>query len=249
MSLSISAAWDETAALARRESWRLFGLAFLLLSLPSAVLRALAPVTMPGHLPHAGLWLIGVPVLVAASLVGALTISALALGSAPRAALGTALRRILPLFGAALLVLLGVAVLTIMFGLIVGAAPAAAGPAFFVAMAILLFFWARLLLLTPAAAAENVGPVRLIRRSWELSRGRLWRLFGFLLVVLAVSLVVLIAASVIGGLLVTLLAGRPVPGSPAMLLILLVSALVQAVISGLFTAFVARLYAQCVGAG
>ena len=109
---------------------------------------------------------------------------------------------------------------------------------------LVLFFWVRLALLTPAAAAGAGGPIALIRRSWNLTRGHFWRLLGFLALALILSLFVLIAAGLIGGILVTLTLGRPEPGSAAMLLILLGAALLQAAVSGLFTAFVARLYAQ-----
>jgi hypothetical protein len=242
MTLSISRAWDETAALARREAKLLFPIAFLLLTLPAGLLQALAPVVAPGAVPRAGLWLIAVPVLLAASLVGALAISALALGrgNVPR----IALRRFAPLLGAALLVALGGAVLLTPLALIAGAVPDHAAWPMLLALPILLVCWARLMLMTPAAAAEGGGPIALIRRSWQLSRGQVWRLTGFILLALLVSLVVLIAAGAVGGILVTLIAGRPEPGSAAMLIIRLGSALLQAVISGLFTAFVARIYAQ-----
>ncbi|MBU4250477.1 MAG: glycerophosphoryl diester phosphodiesterase membrane domain-containing protein [Actinobacteria bacterium] len=39
----------------------------------------------------------------------------------------------------------------------------------------------RLLLVPPAIAIEKLGPLRAIRRSWELTRGQFWRLFGIYL--------------------------------------------------------------------
>ena len=242
MSLSVSKAWDETAALARREARRLFPIAFVLLTLPSAFLQALAPVTQPGAVPRPGLWLAVVPLLIGASLIGALAISALALGE--REHFRIALRRFLPLLGAALLVALSVALLMTLLILIAAAVPQYTVRPVLFALPILLYFWARLMLATPVAAAEGGGPVALIRRSWNLTRGHVWRLLGFLVLVLIVSLVVLIAAGAIGGILVTLVAGRPEPGSASLLIILLGSALLQAVIAGLFTVFVARIYAQ-----
>jgi hypothetical protein len=234
--MNLSAAWDETAAFARREARLLFPLAFLCLALPAAIVQAAAPVTALGAAPRPGLWLAALPVLLCASLIGALAISALALGRAPRAAFGVAMRRFPALLGAAVPVLLGGSLLMLSAALSVYALLAA--------LPLMLFFWVRLILLTPAAAAGKGGPIALIRRSWALTGGHFWPLLGFVLLAIVVSLVVLIAAGAIGGLLVTLVLGRPEPGSAAMLLTLLGAALLQAVIGGLFTAFVARLYAQ-----
>src|SRR5580765_4017813 len=115
MRLSVSTAWDETAALAKRKAWRLFLIAFSLLSLPAAILRLIAPVTAPGHLPEAGSWLLLVPIVTVASLIGAVAISRLALrpGEGAAAALAAGLRRCAPLLGAALLVGFAGAALTI----------------------------------------------------------------------------------------------------------------------------------------
>src|SRR6185369_14406756 len=106
MSLSVSIAWDETAGLARREGGRIFPIAFLLMALPAAILQAIAPVTAPGRLPEPGLWLLFVPFMPVASLIGALAICRLALrpGEGARAAFAASLRRLPSLVGAALLI-------------------------------------------------------------------------------------------------------------------------------------------------
>lgn len=259
MSLSVSAAWDETAATARRAGWRVFGLAFLFLSLPSALLRIASP--LAGAAAPPGLWLLFLPLLIAFSLLGALAITHVALDSElhPGEALRRGIRRLPPLFGAALLVaaallLLGLPLLVLLSGAIHYAGEDAMLAAWFgllFAAWLLptLFFWVRLLLMTPVAAVEPLGPYALLRRSWRLTRGHFWRLLGFVLAVAIVSLVVLAAGLALAGLLVTLTAERPEPGSLPLALILLFLALVQAVISGLFTIFVARLYAQQAGAG
>ncbi len=250
MKLSISAAWDETASFARREARLLFPIAFLLLSLPAAIVRAIAPVAGAGDLPRAGLWLASLPILLCVSLIGALAISALALGHAAGA--GAAFRlaagRFVALLGAAVVVALGGALLAVavflLAGLIAATASAYAALPVLAVLPVYLFFWVRLMLMTPAACAEAIGPIALIRRSWQLTRGHFWRLLGFVLTVTIVSLVVLASVGAIGGILITLAAGRPEPGNSAMLLILIGAALIQAGISGLFTVFVARIYAQ-----
>src|SRR6185437_16098378 len=140
MSLSIATAWDETAALVKRAAGRLFAIAFLTISLPAAILQALAPVTAPGRMPEPGLWLLLVPLVLAASLIGALAICRLALdeGEGAGAALSAGLRRLLPLLGAAL--------------------PVAAAGALLMAASILLAaaLGQKLLLLVPLAALAFV---------------------------------------------------------------------------------------------
>src|SRR4051812_11494944 len=187
MRLSVSTAWDETAALARREPLRLLAIAFFLLSLPAAILRLIAPVTAPGHLPEPGPWLAIVPVVPVATLIGALAISRLALrpGEGAGAALAVGIRRFLPLLGAAFLVGLAGALL-VMAAILVAATIAAPILSFLpvlALLALLLFFWVRLMLLTPVAAVEPIGAAGLIRRSWALTAGNAWRLFGTLLTV------------------------------------------------------------------
>jgi len=251
MSLSVSTAWDETAAFTKREARRLFPIAFLLMSLPAAILQLIAPVTAPGRLPEPGLWLLFVPAVLAASLIGALAICRLALcpGAGVRAAFTAAVRGFLPLLGAVLMIGFAGAVLA-MAALLLAvliAVPVVSTLALLGLLALLVFFWVRLMLLTPAAAVEPIGPTQLIMRGWALTSGNFWRLFGFLLVVTIVSLVALMAAGAVGGIAIRLAAGQPQPGTLAMVLVFLLSALLQAAISGLFTAFLARLYAQLAG--
>jgi hypothetical protein len=244
MSLSVSTAWDETVALVKGEGARLFPLAFLLLALPASILQAVAPVTAPGRLPEPGLWLLLAPVVPAAGLIGALAICRLALlpGETMIAAVTGGLRGVLPLLGAALLA--GAAgLLLAAAGILLAAALGSILPVL-AALAGIGFFWVRLILLTPVAAAEPAGPIALVRRAWALSAGSFWRLLAALLVAATLSLVALIAAGAVGGVAVRLAAGQPQPGTLALLLVLLVSALLQAAISGVFTAFLARLCAQ-----
>jgi hypothetical protein len=244
MSLSVSTAWDETVALAKGAGARLFPLAFLLLALPAAILQAIAPVTAPGRLPEPGLWLLLVPAVPAAGLIGALAICRIALipGESMSGAIRGGLRPALPLLGAALLI--GAAGLLLMAGGILLAVALGSILPVLALLAAFTFLWVRLILLTPVAAAEPAGPIALVRRGWALTAGSFWRLLGSLLVTATLSLVALIAAGAVGGIGVRLAAGQPQPGTLALLLVLLLSALLQAAISGLFTAFLARLYAQ-----
>ena len=110
-----------------------------------------------------------------------------------------------------------------------------------------LALWVRLMLMTPVAAAEDGGPVRIIQRSWALTGGHFWKLLGFVLLAAIAVLVLLFAVSATGGILIFLLAGPPRPDSFAMMLVLLLAALIQAAISALFATLTARIYAQLSG--
>ena len=79
--LSITTAWNETAAFVQREARLLFPIAFLLIALPGAMLQALMPAAgarPAARSPAPGSLLI--PVLILASMIGKLAISYLALG-------------------------------------------------------------------------------------------------------------------------------------------------------------------------
>ena len=242
--MNLGAAWDETVAIVRRRAIPLFATAFVLIALPAALLQAAAPVTAPGRLPEPGLWLLLVPVVLAASLIGALAVSRLALrpDESAGAALAAGLARVLPLLGAAMLA--GLAGLALIAASVLLVGKAGLPPLLLVPLAVLVFIWVRLILLTPVAALEPGGALVLLRRSWALTSGQFWRLLGLLLVAGILSLVALITAGAVGGIAIRLAAGQPQPGLPALLLVLLVSALPQAAIGGLFSAFLARLYAQ-----
>ena len=49
-------------------------------------------------------------------------------------------------------------------------------------IAIFVFLFVRLVMASPIASAEAIGPVAILRRSWRLTEGHWWPLFGFLLV-------------------------------------------------------------------
>jgi hypothetical protein len=114
---------------------------------------------------------------------------------------------------------------------------------------ILLFFGARLMMATPAAAAESGGPFTLIGRSWVLTADHVWKLIGFLLLVLIAVLVVIGAIRAVTGVLFALAAGPITPGSTSAWLVIVVMSLVNMVISAYLTSLVARIYAQLAGTG
>lgn len=255
--LSITTAWNETAVFVAREAQLVLPIGFLLMALPGALLQIIMPVPTPGQLPEAGPWLAAVPAAILISLVGTLAVTLLALrpGTSVGEALQHGARRLLPVALALLLVSLGAAIATLpvflLFGLLAMAAgtPAVGAFALIVIFPLMLVLWARLSMVAPVAAMEPVGPIAILQRSWALTRGHFGKLLGFLALMVLVMLVISIAVSAIGGILIFLIAGPPAPGSLAFYLMLIVSALVQTVLSTVFAVLVARVYAQLAGDG
>ncbi len=260
-SLSISQAWNETAAFIKRESGLILPIALLLLAVPSAALQIFMPTPpVPGQTPEAGAWLLLLPVVMIASIVGTVAISYLALrpGTSVGEGLHVGLRRFLPVFLASLLIgLAALIVLTPIGILIMGSAMTSGNPTAAAGGAITLFaliflivgivVWTRLMLMTPVAAAEGVGPIALIRRSWALTRGHFWKLLGLVLLMVVVAIVVIGAISAIVGIFIIMLAGPPEPGSTSLILTTIVSSVVSAVFSAIFVILLARIYIQLSG--
>ena len=265
VNVSVTAAWNETAAFVKREARLLFPLAFMLIALPVALLQALTPAAAEGEMPPAGAWLALIPLVMVASGIGNIAIAYLAVrpNQSVSAAINRGARRILPLFGAVLLLLLVLLVALFLASMIAAlAVPGAAEgaktgqptPAFGIAMLVvallllplILFAAGRLMLMTPVAAAEDGGPIAIIRRSWELSAGYFWKLLGALVLMLIATWVVMFAAQAVFGSLIILLAGQPRPGNTSAFLIILVRAALNTVIAVYFYTMIARIYAQFV---
>lgn len=250
--LSINTAWNETMVFMGREARLILPIGFMLIALPGALIQAAMPVAPPNQLPEPGPWLALVPVAIAATLIGNIAISLLALrpGTSVGEALQHGARRFLVVLGAALLV--GIATFAAMVPVVLlaaGAAAALGNPALAVIPALLLipvlvFLWTRMLLLNPVGAVEPLGPVEILKRSWRLTEGHFWRLFGFLVLLVVVALVASGAVGAVGGIVIVLLAGPLAPGSLSFYLVLILSALVQALLSSVFGVTVARIYAQ-----
>ncbi|MGZ8348906.1 MAG: glycerophosphoryl diester phosphodiesterase membrane domain-containing protein [Allosphingosinicella sp.] len=258
--LSITTAWNETAAFVTREGRLLFPIAFLLVALPGVVLQAAMPTPVPGQPVEPGPWLLLLPVALVSTLIGMLALAFLALrpGSSVAEALQAGGRRFLPVFAATLLVALAALVLALpLLFLIRAQASGVSNPALgpiggllVIALVVAyVFVWVRLMLMTPVGANENLGPVAIVTRSWELTRGHFWRLLGFVLLLGLAALVVMFAISLIAGVLIFLLAGPPEPDGLSFYLLLVLAALMQSVFSTLFVTLVSRIYAQLASAG
>jgi hypothetical protein len=261
--LSITQAWNETATFVKRDFSPLFAIALALIALPNFALQALAPTPVgAGAGTKLLLWALLLVAALLCSITGSLAISALALGreNVVGRAIGHGFRRLPAMVGASLLVgiplIVFAALLAILLGLraetLAVQTPANLGRLFLymlLLMVLLMPIWIRLMLMTPVAAGESVGPIAIIRRSWGLTSGHFWKLLGFVLLLIVVLLVVMVAISSVAGILVALVLGRPQPGSLAALIMLLVSGVVNAAFTVVFTTMVARIYAQLAGSG
>jgi len=256
--LSISAAWEEAKAILQRDGGLLLTVALALVALPSLVSGLVNP---QGMSASSSPWLDLITFIASVvALAGQLALIRLAIGPSVTVggAIGHGLRRMPIYFVAVLMLVVGAFVLAIPCVFVLGALGVplnvrpipVSGPVVLVSLllvAVLVFFGVRLLMSSAVASAEDVGPVGILTRSWKLTAGHWWPLFGFLLIFVVSALVLLLAVGAAVGSIVALLLGAPQPMSTAALLIGLVQALVSAGITTLFAVMLARIYLQLSG--
>lgn len=259
--LSISKAWDETRDVLRRDGKLITSVALALIVLPQAIAAMAAP---PPILSDAGppSWMPLLTLLVALiGLVGQIAVIRLALGPATsvREAIARGLKRLLPAFVA--LLLFGIALAILMLPLLLlmvspaemqavagGQNSPAAARAILVALVLVVLIGVRFQMVMPVATAEEVGPIRILKRSWATTKGHYWRLLAFLLIVLLVAvIVVLFVGQIMGGILAKMLFGDIEPFAVAALFAGLISAIVQAAFSAVVSVMLARMYVQLAG--
>jgi len=265
--LSISTAWNETTEFVKREGQLLFPLSFMLLALPVALMEALMPAApTPNEAPEPGLWMLLVPIVLIASIIGNLAISRLALrpGTSVGEAISHGARRLPVMLAVAILLAIAGGLLFVVFATLVvmivpgaaasataGVTNAALGTAVLILMVliapVMLFFSARLALMTPAAAAEAGGPFAVMGRSWALTRGHTGKLMAFVFLLGITYMIVSFVIQTIAGLAILALAGPPTPGSFSALLITLVMAGVNTIATPYLASLIARVYAQLSG--
>lgn len=151
-------------------------------------------------------------VILVTATFGGLAITALALipGISVREALTQALRRLLTMLGAVLLIAAAQMMLMMLVGAVFGLVRVggAGGEALLagVVIGVSLFVAVRLVTLGPMVVTRRAGAVSAIRESWLLSRGVFWRILGALLVYTIGSLVVMIALNTAVGAIIALAA-------------------------------------------
>jgi ABC-type Fe3+ transport system permease subunit len=99
----------------------------------------------------------------------------------------------------------------------------------------------------PVASVEEEGPLGLLQRSWALTSGHWLKLFGFLIIFMIGAVVVLLAVQMVMGSLTALMFDSRGPMSLAALISSLVQAIATGIFSVLFTLMLARIYVQLSG--
>lgn len=257
--LSISRAWDESKAIIEKDGRLIGAVALALVALPALISGLVAPKglfeqSVPG-------WALGVGLL--ASIIGVagqLAIVRLAIG--PSTTVGDAIShglRRMPIYVVAAVILfcglfllaIPLVVVLIATGVPMDEASLRASPIFgllaLLYLAVAIFFGVRMLMMSPAASAEPLGPVRIIGRSWQLTRGHWWRLFGFLAAFMVGAVVILMAVGAVVGILVKATLGAVEPLSASAAVMALAQGVVNAGVTGLLAVMLARIYIQLAG--
>ena len=235
---------------------RLFvAVALALFVLPGLVLDASMPDVVAGQLPPAGPWIAIGLVALLIWLTGQLAVIRLAME--PHVAVGEAithaLKRLVPYVLSAFLWLVPILIL----GSVLSAFleinrnhPSVAVAVALILLTIIAIFLAvRLMLSSAVAGAEEVGPLRILQRSWSLTRGNWWRLFAFVLLFWIGALCLLWAVESVAGVLVRVAVEDSGPRSLGGLLISIISQLISARLSVACFVLLARIYVQLSGTG
>ncbi|MGE5564135.1 MAG: glycerophosphoryl diester phosphodiesterase membrane domain-containing protein [Bacillota bacterium] len=255
MKLSLSRAWEETTAVLARDGRLFLAVALALFVLPGLVLDVSMPTMSPGQLPPAGAWIGIAIVALVIWLIGQLSVIRLAME--PHVSVGEAIargaKRVLPYILSGFLWLIPIlvigSVLSAVLQLNQQHPSVAAALALIVLTVAAVFLTVRLMLSSPVAAAEEAGPVRILHRSWDLTRGNWWRLFAFVVLFWIGALCLVWAVDAVAGLLVRLVAEDAGPRSLGGLLVSIVSQLISALLSVVCFVMLARMYVQLSGSG
>ena len=258
--LSISRAWDETKARVAADGRLMLVVAAALIALPALVTGVVSPASTRGD----GSLLSGLIILAASlvALIGQLAIIHMALGSSVSVgeAISHGARRMPIYFIAAILILIALILALVPFGLVLIAAGVPldrgneailASP---VAVVLLLLYFAllcfvaiRMLMSSPVASEESVGPIEILRRSWELTAGNWWRLFGFLILFVIGFGIAMVVITWAFSAVAVLLFGPIEPMSASALLVALGEALLNTAFTVLLAVMLARIYFQLSG--
>lgn len=255
-SLSISKAWDESRAILTRDGKLIAAVATALIGLPTMISTLIAPSAAQevrqAFEPKDAIVL----ALTLFMLAGQLAIVRLAL--APSMTVGAAIAhgfRRMPMLLLALVMLM----LALFFPF--GMAATMAGISFepgiapngtavlilFVFLIILAFVGVRMMVSSAVASAEAAGPVQIIRRSWRLTAGHFWKLFGFILMFFVAALVAVLAIGAAVGAIVALLMGPVEPLSASALVVGLAQGIFNAALTAVLAVMTARIYVQLSG--
>jgi len=252
-SVSIGTAYSEAAAFVAREKKLLAPLVLALMVVPATISQLMQPVTPLADAAGMRSWMVIALLALLIGLVGQMAVNRLAMGSdrSLGGTIGLALRRLPAALGAFilfffLLSLVLIPLIVVMSLASGGATPAGQAPGGFSVVTVLIVFAAvpRILLAPAIAMDQPLGPWRLVKATWNATRGQYWRLLGFFVLFLAASLIFAMAVSAVVGSLATLALGKPEPLSVSRLVVALAGGLVQGVIATLYAAMIGRLVVQ-----
>jgi hypothetical protein len=249
--LSLSKAWDETREVFARDGKLIATVALAMFFLPGVVVGVIDPAAnpFPKTMKEAAIAII----VAIIALVGQLAIIRMALGARMTVgeAIGHGARRT-PTYIAAGLIWAGPLILAgYLLGADVWQSPATATggqlTAALVIMLALFIIGIRMMMTSSVASAERAGPVDIVKRSWRLTSGHWWKLFGLICIFLLLMLVIMAAAGAIIGILSALLFDPIEPMSVGALFVAACTQLVSAVLTTGLLVMLARVYAQLSG--
>ena len=257
-SLSIGKAWDEAKAALLANRKLIVPVALGLILLPAVVVSMVEPRVPPGEQPPAGPWMLIALLMVIVMVIGQLAIVLLVNGwrGSVGEAIGKAFRRSPTFIVAALAYLVPVILIFSALLGFAGIGTTASGQldmasfnplGWLLSMLFLLalvFVSVRLLPLLPVVASEEIRAIGALKRSYALTSGQFWRLFGFLVMLMIAFLILALTVGAVFGSLVQLTLGEPVPWSLSLLLIALAGGLVQAGFVMVYAGMIARIYTQ-----
>jgi len=254
--LSISKAWDEARSIMSLNSGLFVAVALALIVLPQIVAGVVATPTSDGG-TAASVLMAAAAVL---GLVALLAFIRLSLGRSVSVveAIAHGFRRFPMLLLIIITLILAYAVLLIPIAIAasaLGVAPPRAGvqptggvmALLLIILLVLAALWPKFSVVAPVASEERGGPVRALRRSWDMTKGHYARLLGLMLLVALLGIVLLLPASVVGGLLGKLVSRDLEPLSLGAFIAALVGGAAQAVFSVVVTVLLARVYVQLQG--
>ncbi|GAA4011897.1 hypothetical protein GCM10022280_07020 [Sphingomonas swuensis] len=261
MRLSIGQAFSETRGVLTRDGGLITTVALALMVVPGVLAALVEPPATGGSEPGSALGLLS---LIAGLIgfAGQIAICRIAVGPSltVREAIATGFGRLPAFFVSLLLWLMPIVIL--MGVAMVGAGfdpqnPAASTPEpnlaislFVMALLVVLFVVSVRMSFGSALAADTrLGPLAIIKRSWQLTRGHWFKLFGLVVIAAILLFVVVIGLGSAIASVVILLLGQPEAMSVSLLIIALSQQLLSAVVLVLLAIVLARCYVQIAKVG
>ena len=257
--LALGAIWDETIAFLRAEWSLLLPVALLGFGLPTVILLLAVPIDAAeaGTIPKLGPWMGWFVPCGILSMLGSLAVSALALrpGVSVRESIEVAIRRLPSALGLLLLY----AGLQFAMALPVGVAAAlemraggALGPISMVlnlaCIAITIWLFVRLMPIWAVLSDHAQSPWNAVRHAFALTRGCYPKLLLLRVVMVFASLLIMLVLLIPIGAITQLLGRMLGSTSVTIVLSFVATGAMVAVVGGIWTVFVARLYRRLSGA-